>query len=144
MWLVPNIFYTKKTASFQENLYLRKNMENLRKQKRHLQQQVWPPKIAADWRNAECFRPMWVMKKNWFFRGFVGDYTVQLYRDYSEPSSRSLLKNQYFMESIQPGFFRGPRSIFGREVESIEARLRNVEAQKLQYQKLFEDFGMVS
>lgn len=45
------------------------------------------------------------------------------------------------MESIQPVFFRGPRSIFGREVESIEARLRNVEAQKLQYQKLFEDLG---
>lgn len=51
MLLVPNIFYAKKPAAFQENLYLRKNMENLRKQKRHLQQQVWPPKVAADWRN---------------------------------------------------------------------------------------------
>lgn len=51
---LKNIFYTKKTAAFQENLYLRKNMENLRKQKRHLQQQVWPPK-RRQIGETECF-----------------------------------------------------------------------------------------
>ena len=82
----------KKTAAFQENLYLRKNMENLRKQKRHLQQQVWRNETA---------------------------------------------------DRLAQRVFSIAASIFGIQVESIEARLRNVEAQKLQYQKLFEDFGMI-
>ena len=38
-------------------------------------------------------------EKNPGWLGYIGDYTLQLYRDYNKPLQGSLLTNQHFMES---------------------------------------------
>ena len=44
---------------------------------------------------------------------YIGGYTTQLYRDYfiSHDIRIPFLNNQYFMESVGPGFFRGSGEI---------------------------------
>ena len=42
-------------------------------------------------------------KPGWL--GYIGDYTLQLYRDYNKPLQGSLLTNQY--NRNWEGFFRG-------------------------------------